>query len=831
MKFSQICAAPPDLPVRQALGEIVDQTANLVIAAPPGSGKTTLVPVACAARLESAAGLADDSDVEHRKVIVVQPRRVAARAAARRIAQLLNEPVGVQVGYRVRGETKPGTRIEMVTPGVLLRMLQSEPELPGVGCVIIDEIHERDLDTDLATAFVLDSQSALRPDLQVVAMSATVALEQTAALLDARIIEVPGLLHPVDEVEVPGPQPLTTTGSGAIVVADSFLDHIVQVIRQAHREHAGSILVFVPGVREISAIVSRLSNIDIPVFGLHGQLDPREQDRVLEARGERVIVATALAESSLTVPGVRIVVDGGLARQARVDAGIGGLVTVFASQASMIQRAGRAGREGPGFAYRCIQLGRAEKYSLPEIRTADLTDALLQCAAWGAPGMHGIALLDEPHPGNLAHATAELSALGFIDETGTITPRGQRAAQLPLKANLARALLDGSTYVRPDTVAEIVAFLASDSRVDGGEVASAIRRRRNDPVLARERRRLRKTLETPGATSRGASSGETRTATSGEPAPDPTPTWDDAVGIVVGLAHPHWIARARGRGYVLANGTGAVLPASSPLVGEEWLAIADLGKAQGRSEALIYAATPIDVVTATVVGKHLLTETTEIDDETLRGSRVRWLGAIELSRTPAKLSVAELLAARQEQVRRRPIANLPWTEALTATRQRLAFLHRALGQPWPDVSDQVLADSVEAWLMPFVTARGIDLDGAVASLKPWEQAHMFDELAPERIDTPLGSARVDYVGERPRVRMRIQEAFGWEATPEICGVPVTLELLSPAQRPLAITDDLASFWAGPYAGVRADMRGRYPRHPWPEDPAHAEPTRRAKKRK
>ncbi|USR79386.1 ATP-dependent helicase HrpB [Arcanobacterium pinnipediorum] len=821
MRFCEICADPPDLPVREALGEIAGESGNLVIAAPPGSGKTTLVPVACAARL--GGGI----DVEHRKVIVVQPRRVAARAAARRIAQLLNEPVGTQVGYRVRGETKPGTDIEMVTPGVLLRMLHDDPELPGVGCVIIDEIHERDLDTDIATAFVLDAQRALRPDLQIIAMSATVALEQTANLLGARIIEVPGHIYPVETVEVPGPQPLTVTRSAAIVVSEDYLDHIAGVVRRAHREHAGSILVFVPGVREISAVVGRLHNLDIPVFGLHGQLDAREQDRVLDAGGERVIVATALAESSLTVPGVRIVVDGALARQARVDGGISGLVTVFASQASMIQRAGRAGREGPGFAYRCMGLGRAEKYAQPEIRTADLTDALLQCAAWGAPGMHGISLLDEPHPEHLAHASAELFALGFIDQAGTITARGQRAAQLPLSAYLARALIDGTRYVRPDTVTEIVAFLASDMRVEGADIAHAMRRRRNDPGLVRERRRLRNIITTLGNAGELADSGTTSSPT----LPAMATTWDDAVGIVVALAHPQWIARARGRGYVLANGTGAVLPAGSPLAGEQWLAIADLGKTQGQSEAMIYAGVPIDVETAVEVGKHLRSETIEVDNQTLRASKVVWLGAIELSRTPAKLSAAQLLAARQEQVRHDSIADLPWTAGLTAIRHRLAFLHRALAQPWPDVSDHALSESIDEWLLPFVTAHGIDLAGALESLKPWEQAHLFDELAPERITTPLGSARVDYAGERPRVRMRIQEAFGWQATPEICGVPVTLELLSPAQRPLAITDDLASFWAGPYAGVRAEMRGRYPRHPWPEDPASAEPTRRAKKRR
>nr|WP_253281619.1 ATP-dependent helicase HrpB [Arcanobacterium phocae] len=789
------------------MADIAATDGNLVIAAPPGSGKTTLVPIVIAEQLTKA---------DAPKVLVVQPRRVAARAAARRIASLLGEPVGKQIGYRVRGETQPGSAIEMITPGVLLRMLHSDPELPGVGCVIIDEIHERDVDTDIACAFTLDVQTALRPDLRIIAMSATIALEQTAQLLDGSIINVPGAIHPVDVRDTPGPQALTATRAGAIVVADEFLNHIANVVFQARRECTGSILVFVPGVREIHAVIDRLSGIDLPVMALHGQLSTTEQDRVLDAPEDRIIVATALAESSLTVPGVRVVVDSGLARQARVDAGVGGLVTVHASQASMTQRSGRAGREGPGVAYRCILAARAPQYSPPEIRTADLTDVLLQCAAWGAPNMAGLRLLDEPNPDNLAHAHTQLHALGLIDDDGAITSRGRLVSQLPLGAHLARALIDGSTLVGMSVATDVVGLLSVNMRISNADLASGLRTNRHQRDVTREIRRLR-----------------ALTAQFIPDAPHETGnwTWDDAVGTVVGLAHPQWVARARGQGYVLANGRGAILPPGSPLAGEEWLAIADLGQTQGRADAMIYAAAPIDADIAQEVAHHLVTNETVIDNETMRGYRVTRLGAIELTRTSVTLTDEEKVQTRIGRIRSAGLDSLPWTDTLNATRQRLAFLHRALGQPWPDVSDQALTDTLDAWLLPFVTAHGIDLVGALASLKPWEQAHMFDELAPERIPTPLGTVRVDYSDSGPRARMRIQEAFGWESAPQICGIPVTLELLSPAQRPLAITSDLASFWAGPYAGVRADMRGRYPRHPWPEDPAHAEPTRRAKKRK
>ncbi|QJC22582.1 ATP-dependent helicase HrpB [Arcanobacterium buesumense] len=807
MNLTKILATDVGLPVASAIADIATSRGNVVIAAPPGSGKTTLVPVVLAHQLEKTG---------HPKVLVVQPRRVAARAAARRIASLLGEPVGKQIGYRVRGETQPGRAIEMITPGVLLRMLHSDPELPGVGCVIIDEIHERDLDTDIACAFVLDVQSALRPDIRIIAMSATIALEQTAHLLNAEIISVPGDIHPVEIRDVPGPQALTSTAAGAIVVANEFVQHIARVVFQARSECDGSILVFVPGVRDIDAVMGRLNGIDLPVMALHGQLSSVEQDRVLDASHDRIIVATALAESSLTVPGVRVVVDSGLARQARVDGGIGGLVSVYASQASMIQRSGRAGREGPGVGYRCIAMARAPQYSPPEIRTADLTDALLQCAAWGAPNMAGLQLLDEPNPDNLAYAQRQLHGLGLIDDDGVITTRGRLVSQLPLGAHLARALIDASALVGSNKATDIVAFLSINMRMSHADIATGIRSKRTTNELTREIRRLRSMLTQliPDA-------------------PEQTGdwTWDDAVGVVVGLAHPYWVARARGQGYVLANGRGAQLPLGSSLAGEEWLAIADTGQAQGRADAMIYAAAPIDADIVQDVARHLVTTETEIDAEKMRGYRVTRLGAIEIARHPVTLTDADKVHVYAQRIQATGVAGLTWTPALRETRDRLAFLHQALGEPWPDVSDTELNRTIGTWLIPFVTAREIDLAGALAALIPWEYAHQFDDLAPERIDTPLGSARVDYAGERPRVRMRIQEAFGWQATPEICGVPVTLELLSPAQRPLAITDDLASFWAGPYAGVRADMRGRYPRHPWPEDPAHAEPTRRAKKRK
>lgn len=810
--LADLLASPPDLPVVAGLDDIARVQSNVVISAPPGSGKTTMAPVLMATLVSG-------------KVIVVQPRRVAARAAARRIVSLLGQDLGVDVGFRVRGSSSPGERIEMVTPGVLLRMLQTDPELDGVDCVIVDEVHERDLDTDLALAFLLDVQEALRPDLRLVAMSATIALEKTAGLMDADVVEVSGDIHPVETVEVLGPQALTAVATGAIEVNRDYLDHVADVVRQARRDNAGSILVFVPGAREIDELRSRLSGLGVPVLPLHGKLSVTEQDRALDAGEDRVIISTAIAESSLTVPGVRVVVDACLSREPRVDpvTGIGGLITVHAHRASMTQRAGRAGRLGPGVAYRCLSFGRATEFGEPEIRTADLTGALLQTAAWGAARMKGLKLLDDPREGAVVAGIRELAALGLTDADGAITDLGRTAATFPTSPRTARALISGAERVGADRAADVVAFLESGSTAPGADLVVGLRAaKRAGGEFASQAKRLR-SMATKQAEAHADPGARQEVV-----------NLDDAAATVVGLARPGWLARKRGGGYLLANGTGAVLPAGSPLTGEEWLAIGDLGRAQGRSEAMIYSAVPIDQMTARELGEHLMNERVDVTAEgsKVTGRRVRSLGAIELTSEPVKnFSPQDIIDARMGQIRSRGLDSLPWTDASKALRERLAFVRSAVGDPWPDVSDTGLLDSLDIWLAPQLASKKIDVATGLRNLLPWPEAARFDELAPERIETPLGSAKVDYSHERPRVRMKLQEAFGWTKTPEFAGVPVTLELLSPAQRPLAVTDDLASFWAGPYAGVRADMRGRYPKHPWPEDPLAAEPTSRTNRRR
>ncbi len=842
--ISDLIQNPPALPVAAGLARIRATIGNLVIAAPPGSGKTTLVPPLMA-------------DLVGGKVIVVQPRRVAARAAARRIASLLGERPGRQIGFRVRGETQAGSRIEFITPGVLLRMLQHDQELAGVGAVIIDEIHERDLDTDLALAFLLDVHHTLRPDLRIVAMSATVATERTAKLIGGTVIEVPGDIHPVSTVERIGPRALGSLANGSVVVQRDYLDHVAAVIREASLAHDGSVLVFLPGAREISETASRLRGSRLPVFPLHGQLPAAEQDRVLAGGDDRIILATSIAESSLTVPGVRVVVDACLSREPRFDpsTGIGGLVTVHSDRASMTQRAGRSGREGPGTTYRCLPFNRAREYREPDILIADLTDSMLQSAAWGAPSMRGLQLLDEPSEIASHAAEHRLRSLGAIDDDGRITDLGRDMVQIPVEPRFARALVDGASIVGTRLAASVVALLSLDTRISDADLTGALRRLRRghggqSREWKRETDRLQRLVERlgksaqelrracVGSDSAPASAPEPRTVAasgvgSAHSGADHVQDLDAAVATVVGLANPEWIARQRGRGYLLVNGTGAALPDHSPLHGAEWLAVADLARSQGRADGLIYAAVPIAAEDAQLVCAHLLDERVDVrvSGGKVSGRKVRTLGAIELSSEKlTKLDPGTVIAARTEELRRAGLGSLPWTASAVRLRERLAFLHGAVGEPWPQVDDESLLERSDEWIGPELGSHRPDVTTALRRLLPWPAAAQFDELAPERITTPLGSAKVDYASGRPVVRLKLQECFGWSQTPRLAGVPVTLELLSPAQRPLAITDDLASFWAGPYLQVRAEMRGRYPKHLWPDNPMEAQPTRRTKSR-
>ncbi|TIC85736.1 ATP-dependent helicase HrpB [Nocardioides sp. GY 10127] len=818
-------ADPPDLPVvgglgrlRAALGDAGSRGGAAVLTAPPGSGKTTLVPPAVAL------------DVDGR-VIVTQPRRVAARAAARRLASLLGERVGETVGFSVRGEraVSPATRVEVVTTGLLVRRLQADPTLDGVGAVVLDEVHERALDADLALALLLDVRSALR----LVAMSATLAAERWAALLDAPVVDVPGSLHPVQVAWAPPARGVLAHDERGVTPA--FLDHVAATARDALGSHEGDVLVFVPGAREVDRVCAALAGCGADVLPLHGRLPSAAQDAALTpGPGRRVVVSTAVAESSLTVPGVRVVVDAGLAREPRYDAarGMGGLVTVRVSRAGADQRGGRAGREGPGVVLRCwseAEHAHLAAHPLPEIALADLTGFALETAAWGTPGGVGLSLPDPPPAPALEAATATLRDLGALAGDGTLTTRGRSLVGLPVDPRLGRALLDGAPLVGARRAAEVVALLADDRTPDGDLVAALRQVRRERPRTWTETvRRLE-----PVVAGAAAPSGP-QPATLAGSLPD-----DVAVGAVVALAHPDRVARRRAGsgGFLLVGGTGCDVP--GPLAELEWLAVADVDRRPGQARARARSAAPLteDLALLAAAARRRTADEVTWADGRVRARRVDRLGAIVLASAPSgDPDPAAVAAAVRDGLRREGLDALPWTDAARSLRARLAFLHGALGDPWPDVEDAALLDGLDRWLDVSRVRAGRDLArldvlAGLRGLLPWPEAARLDELAPERLPVPSGAThRVDYsdASGQPVVACKLQECFGLASTPRLAdgSVPVLLHLLSPAGRPLAVTADLASFWDGPYAGVRAEMRGRYPKHPWPEDPWSAPATAR-----
>ncbi|WP_018639011.1 ATP-dependent helicase HrpB [Parafrankia elaeagni] len=873
-----LTVAGADLPVRAALPALVaaltargprvpgGATSTAVLVAPPGTGKTTLVPLALADHVPG-------------RVLVVEPRRIAVRAAARRMASLAGGgggggsggsggsggEVGGAVGYTIRGERRagPSTRVEVVTTGVLVRRLQRDPELPGVDAVILDECHERHLDADLALAFLLDVRAALRPDLLLLAASATADTRRLAAMLGAPGQPAPviGTDAPMYDVEmVWAPPPGVITPAHGLRVDPKLLDHVAATVGRALRETSGDVLVFLPGAGEIAAVAGRLAGHRdaVDVLTLHGRQTGGAQDAVLRAGPRRrVVLATAVAESSLTVPGVRVVVDAGLARSPRMDhaRGLGSLVTVRVSQSSAGQRAGRAGREAPGRVYRCWSAAEHDRLPAqpePEIAVADLTAFALELAVWGHPGGVGLPLPSEPPVGAMEAAGVSLRALGAVDETGRVTPRGRSIAQVGAHPRLARALLDGSRAVGARRAAEVVAMLSGDGPAGGpaGDLVAAWRRLRDGTDRAasarwrEEARRLR-------------SAAEATPAGPGEPARPAGPagpagrgaggmTDDLAAGLVVGLAFPERLARARDPGssnYLMAGGTGAELAAGSALTGAEWLAIAVADRGPGRTSARVRLAVTLDAATAREAGAALLRTEDEIawSGGDIVARRLERLGAIILAERPAARPDPSLLrAAVLDGLRDAGLPVLRWSADALALRDRLSFCHRLLGAPWPDVTDAALLDSAPDWLGPDldgVRRRAdlgrIDAGRALRRLLPWPQATRLDELAPERVAVPSGSrVRLDYSGTSgaagPVLAVKIAEVFGWERVPVVADgrAPLVLHLLSPAGRPVAVTSDLASFWRTGYPQVRAELRGRYPRHPWPDDPATAPPTRR-----
>ncbi|SCG17348.1 ATP-dependent helicase HrpB [Micromonospora echinofusca] len=864
---------PLDLPVRPVLPELVAAlraTGAGVLVAPPGTGKTTLAPLAVA---DEVAG----------RVLVAQPRRVAARAAARRMAALLGEPLGERIGYAVRGERRSGprTRVEVVTTGLLVRRLHRDPELAGTGAVLLDECHERQLDADLALAFTVEARAALRPDLWLLAMSATPEADRFAALLGggdapAPIVRASSALHPVARIWAPPSRPVAAPGAGP--VDRGLLDHVAATVRRALRERTGDVLVFLPGAGEIGAVAGRLADLrdTVAVLPLHGRQRGADQDAALRpADRRRVVLATAVAESSLTVPGVRVVVDAGLSRVARMDLarGLGALVTVPVSRAAATQRAGRAGREAPGYVYRCWSAATHERLAAqpePEIATADLTGFALELAAWGSPDGTGLALPDPPPAASMTVARDTLTTLGALDADGRITDRGRAIAAVGAHPRLARALLDGAARVGADRAAEIVAVLAEDTAAGPGDDLTAAWRRLRagaDPgATARWRaevRRLRAALPDAAPTGRHgrarAPHGAATAEGTGRTRPDADAgrtgdtgrdrlTDDLAAGLLVGLAHPQRLARARragGSAYLMSGGTAAELAPGSGLAGADWLAVAVADRSPGAPTARVRLATPLDEATAREAGGPLLRTEREVGwagDDVVAREVVR-LGAIELVERPlARPDPAQVAQALLTGLRRTGLGLLTWSPAARALRERLAFCRHALGGDWPDVGDEALLADAPAWLGPeLARARRradlarVDVAGALRRLLPWALAARLDEVAPERIAVPSGSRiRLDYADPAaPVLAVKLQETFGWRDAPRVADgrVPVLLHLLSPAGRPVAVTADLASFWRTGYPQVRGELRGRYPRHPWPEDPTTAPPTRHATPRR
>jgi len=842
-----------ELPAREALPGLRAALAThgaAVLSAPPGTGKTTLVPLALAGLgPEAASGATGPGgpgpDGPGPRVLVAEPRRLAARAAARRMAWLLGERPGERVGYTVRGDRRASarTRVEVVTTGVLLQRLQRDPD-PGADVVLLDECHERHLDADTALAFLLDVRAALLPELRLVAASATADTGPWSAMLGgAPVVEAHGTAHPVRTVWAPPPRPVPPPHG--MRVDPALLAHTAAVVRRGLAEYPGDLLCFLPGAGEIARVAGLLAGLDglggdVEVLQLHGRAPQEVQDAVLAPGARRrVVLATAVAESSLTVPGVRIVVDAGLAREPRTDhaRGLSALTTVRVSRAGAEQRAGRAGREAPGVVLRCWSEAEHERLTprpAPEIALADLTGFALQTACWGDPDAAGLALLDPPGAGAMSAARAVLGALGAVDGRGRATARGRLLARVGAHPRLARALLDGAAALGARRAAEIVALLSEEAPAAlGDDLAAAWRavRRERDTPYARRWRAEADRLAAAAASEEGSGGLSDRAA----------------AGLVAALAFPERVARARGAGsasYLMASGTAVELAEGSALRGEPWLAVASADRPVGRATGRIRLAAALDEATALRAAGHLLEEREEVTWRQVErqgdrvgdvvAQRIRRLGAIELSARPLTdpppdaVRAALLAGLAEEGVD----AVLRWGESAVSLRRRLAFLHRALGAPWPDVSGAALVAAAGEWLEPelSVARRRADLERvptaeALRRLLPWAsgEAGRLDELAPERIQVPSGSRyRVDYRDpERPVLAVKLQELFGWDAAPALAGgrVPLTVHLLSPAGRPAAITGDLAGFWREGYRAVRADLRGRYPRHAWPENPS------------
>ncbi|MCK1719059.1 ATP-dependent helicase HrpB [Bradyrhizobium sp. 141] len=794
-----------------------------VLVAPPGAGKTTRVPLV----------LLDAPWARGKKIIVLEPRRIAARASADRMAKSLGERPGETVGYRVRFGSKisRATRIEVVTEGIFTRQILDDPELSGVGAILFDEFHERSLDADMGLALARDAQTGLREDLRILVMSATLDGARVAKLLgEAPVVESEGRAFPVD-----------TRYLGR--KADAPVERqMADAIASALRADSGSVLAFLPGAAEIrrtqNFLSERVQDASIEIVPLFGALDAAVQDRAIAPppKGSRkVVLATSIAETSLTIEGVRIVVDSGLARVPRYepDIGLTRLETVRASRAAVDQRRGRAGRTEPGVCYRLWdepQTASLAPYTQPEILSADLSSLVLDLAQWGVADPTALSFLDPPPAPAWKEAKGLLTELNALDGDGRITAEGKSLRALALPPRLARMIVDSHRVGEGEAAAEIAAII-TERGLGGDSVDLEHRRdqfRRDRSPRASSARDLARRWASQVAASEKAG-----------------PQDDLSTGLMLAYAFPDRVARNRGNGsFVLANGRGAAVEQTSSLARAPYIAIGEMTGTAASGRILLAAQ-----ITEGEIERHFA-EHIETADEisfdrgamALRARRKRALHAITLSEATLAVSPSEetarifadgLIAAGLDR--------LPWSKAAKQWRDRVMFLRKAEGDSWPDLTDDGLIARREDWLVPAlydkIALKDIspgDLSDALMAMLPWEMRARLEREAPTHFEAPTGSVlAIDYEAEQgPTIAVRLQELFGLNTHPSIAAgkVPLVLELLSPAQRPVQVTRDLPGFWRGSYAAVRSDLRGRYPRHPWPDDPASAVPTRRAKPR-
>ncbi len=808
--------------VLEPLAAALRERPNAVLVAPPGAGKTTRVPLA----------LLDEPWTAGKKLLVLEPRRLAARGAAERMAKTLDERVGDTVGLRVRLGSRigPKTRIEVVTEGVFTRMILDDPELSGIAAVFFDEFHERSLDADLGLALALDAQTGLREDLRLLVMSATLDGARVASLLgDAPVIESEGRAFPVE------PQRLPRDPSRRIE------DQVADAVRRALREETGSVLVFLPGQSEIRRTETLLRDTvkdpAVLIAPLYGAMDQGAQDEAVRPAPpglRKIVLATSIAETSLTIEGVRVVVDSGLARVPRFepDLGLTRLETVRVSRAAADQRRGRAGRTEPGVCFRLWEEaadGALEAFARPEIHSADLSGLLLDCAAWGVSDPATLRFLDPPPGPAVTEARKLLADLDALDEAGRITERGRAVRDLPLPPRLARMVVEAGRRGEASLAAEIAAVV-TERGLGGtgthlGHRIDAFRRERGG--RSEDMRRM----------ARGWAA---------MVAKDAPPVASDRAGAVLALAFPDRVAKARGAtgAFVMANGRGASVEAHEALAREPFLAVAEIAGTAGNARILLAAPLSREEI-EDEFGSHVR-EADELSFDrnaaALRARRVRRLGAIVLDeRTLPVPATEEAARALARGIASLGIDRLPWSKGLAQWRDRVLFLRRADPTNWPDLSDEELAKTAEDWLAPHLHGLsslgqigGDALDSAMRAMLDYAALRRIEAEAPTHFEAPTGNRHpIDYEAEEgPVLAIRVQELFGLKAHPAVAGgrLPLVLHLLSPAHRPIQITKDLPGFWSGSWAAVKAEMKGRYPKHPWPDDPANAAPTARAKPR-